>query len=215
MKRISGIGVAFTLMAGYCSLLIAETQLTPVEVITDMEQKGRIALEDQQYDKAYELFSKGSEAATDPDLKARFDFGRAVTLQQMAGAPKLERAARLYLDYLDDYPQSSAAKNNLAKVFESLGDLSSQKPSSEQDNEYYDIAVGFYEEAIKANDSNKGLYLKNYADFLERTGDWDNAKLNYAIMIRGYPISPRLQQTLRSQNCLPLTCPHEWYHSLS
>jgi hypothetical protein len=182
MRRISGIGVALMLMAGHSSLLFAE---------------------EEQTEGSYSLAE-----LVDMEQKARLDFQQAVTLQLEANSsspknPKLqlEQATRLYFAYLEVYPQSSAAENNLAKAFESLGDLSKQRSSSGQDNQYHDIAVGFYKEAIKANDSNKGLYLKNYADFLERTGDWGSAKENYAQMIKGYPISPSLQKTLEESHC--------------
>ena len=61
---------------------------------------------------------------------------------------------------------------------------------------YYRRADANYKTAVSANDANQGLYLKNYAEFLERTGQWEQAKETYAQLVQGYPVSPALQRTL-------------------
>ena len=69
------------------------------------------------------------QAAIDPEAQARLDFRQAVALQQMASNSELDnaeellrQAARLYQSYLTVHPESAAAANNLAKIYEQMGD---------------------------------------------------------------------------------------------
>jgi len=203
MKSRNSIGSIIAFVTCCCAFLIAPNGWTQEEVITDLEKRGRAALESKQYSTAQKYFSEGATRANDPDVKARLDFRQAVTLQQMATAGEVEnpeetlmRAARLYHSYLKQNPDSTATANNLAKIYETLGNAASREPDHEKAKAYFRRADAYYQKAISPNNSSQALYLKNYAEFLERTGDWQQAKKIYARLIDEHPVSPKLRQAL-------------------
>ena len=205
MKHRNGIGIVLTFITCAYALLYAGNGRAQDEVTTDLEKRGRTALDSKQYSTARELFSEGSARASDPEVKARLDFRQAVTLQQLANTDEaenpeelLQQAARLYHAYLKQNPDSAATANNLAKIYETLGNAALQKSEPEQAKRNFRRAVGYYKKAVAAGDSNQGLYLKNYAEFLERINAWEEAKKIYAQLVQGYPVSPALQQALTS-----------------
>lgn len=169
----------------------------------DLEKRGQVAVKSATYPAALEYFSEGAARATDPKLKARLDFRQAVTLQQMAvdaatenPEEQLKEAARLYANYLEQNPESAAAANNQAKVYEQLGKQMAANGDSQQARRYYSLAAKNYHKAVAANDARQGLYQKNYADFLYSVENWDSAKQVYAKLIVDHPLSPALQQSL-------------------
>lgn len=197
------IGVLLSFITVGAALLFAGDGKAQDDIANNLEKRGRAALESKQYSTAQELFSEGSARAIDPEVKARLDFRQAVTLQQLAISGEaenpedlLQKAAVLYHAYLEQNPDSAATANNLAKVYESMGNAALQGSEPVQAKEYFGRAAGYYKKAVAAGDSSRGLYLKNYAEFLERTNAWEEAKKVYAQLVQGYPISPALQQTL-------------------
>jgi tetratricopeptide (TPR) repeat protein len=203
MKFRNSIGSIIAFVTCSCTFLIAPNGWTQEEVITDLEKRGRAALESKQYSTAQKYFSEGATKANDPDVKARLDFRQAVTLQQMATAPEVEnpeetlmRAARLYHSYLKQNPDSTAAANNLAKIYETLGNAASRDSDHDKAKALFRRADAYYQKAITPNNSSQALYLKNYAEFLERKGDWKKAKETYAQLIKKHPVPPTLQESL-------------------
>ena len=203
MKIGNSIGFSIAFVTCCYALLASPTGWAQEQVITDLEQRGRKALDAKQYSVAREIFSEGAASATDPDEKARLDFRQAVTLQQMATSGEVEnpeetlmRAARLYHSYLRQNPDSTATANNLAKVYETLGHGASREPDDEKAGALFKRADSYYQKAIAAGGSSQAFYLKNYAEFLERSGDWRKAKTIYAQLIEEHPVSPKLQQAL-------------------
>jgi hypothetical protein len=203
MKNRNSIGIALTFIT--CSYVLLHTGAGWAQgvVADNLEKRGRMALDAKQYSAARELFAEGSARATDPEEKARLDFRQAVTLQQMASTGEAEnpeenlrQAAELYHSYLKHNPDSAATANNLAKIYEALGSASSQKAGSKRGRGYFRRAARYYKKAVAAGDSNQGLYLKNYAEFLERIDNWEEAKRVYAQLVQGYPVSPSLQKAL-------------------
>ncbi|MEN8180054.1 MAG: hypothetical protein ABFS39_15740, partial [Pseudomonadota bacterium] len=169
----------------------------------DLEKRGRAALESGSYPDALKYFSEGSSRASDPNLKARLHFRQAVTLQQMAGNPEfgdpknqLRRAARMYHVYLKTNPDSAAAANNLAKIYEQFGNEFVEAANPEQARRHFIRAEENYKKAVKTTGARQGMYLKNYADFLEGAGNWERAKIIYAQIIAEHPLSPALQQSM-------------------
>ena len=203
MKHRNNIGIVLASITCAYGLLYTGDGWAQEEITNNLEKRGRAALNSKQYSTARELFSESSARATDPEVKARLDFRQAVTLQQLANSGEVEnpeellqQAAGLYHAYLKQNPDSAATANNLAKVYETLGNASLQKSESGQAKGYFRRAAGYYKKAVAAGDSNQGLYLKNYAEFLERIDAWDEAKKIYAQLVQGYPVSPALQKTL-------------------
>ena len=203
MKHRNSIGIALTFITCSYALLHAGTGWAQGVVADNLEKRGRMALDAKQYSAAREIFAEGSARATDPEVKARLDFRQAVTLQQMANTGEAEnpeenlrQAARLYHSYLKQNPDSAATANNLAKIYETLGNASLKRNESSQAKGYFKRATGYYKKAVAAGDSNQGLYLKNYAEFLERIDNWGEAKKVYAQLVQGYPVSPALQKAL-------------------
>ena len=133
MKRNTTFGTTLAFISCCWCLLFTANAWAQDESAIYMEKRGRMALEARQLPQALELFSEGSAEAADPELKARLDFRKAVTLQQMANtatpedaAEKLLQAARLYHAYLKQNPKSTATANNLAKIYETLGNMALQ-----------------------------------------------------------------------------------------
>ena len=171
----------------------------------NLEQRGREALKTESYSEALRNFAEASTMTSDAEVRARLNFRQAVTLQQMAikgetgdAQAQLKRAARLFQSFLLTHPDSAAAANNLAKTFEQLGNLIARESAAGEARRYYEIADQNYQKALAIKDSRQGVYLKNYAEFLEQTGDWENAKDYYALLIAEHPLSPALRQTLAS-----------------
>jgi tetratricopeptide (TPR) repeat protein len=203
MKNRNSIGIALTFITCSYALLYAGDGWAQGVVADNLEKRGRMALDAKQYSAAREMFAEGSARATDPKVKARLDFRQAVTLQQMANTGEAEnpeenlrQAAAIYHTYLKQNPNSAATANNLAKIYETLGNASLQRNESRQAKGYFRRATGYYRKAVAAGDSNQGLYLKNYAEFLERTDNWEEAKKVYAQLVQGYPVSPALLKAL-------------------
>ena len=193
------LGVAFG-MPGAITVAWAENS-----AVIDLEQRGREALKTESYSDALRNFSEASRMTSDAEVQARLNFRQAVTLQQMAiksetadAQAQLKRAARLFQSFLSTHPDSAAAANNLAKTFEQLGNLVARDSEAgpRTARRYYEVAGQNYQKALAIKDSRQGVYLKNYAEFLERTGDWEKAKETYALLIAEHPLSPSLQQTL-------------------
>ena len=171
----------------------------------NLEQRGREALKTESYSEALRNFAEASTMTSDAEVRARLNFRQAVTLQQIAikgetgdAQAQLKRAARLFQSFLLTHPDSAAAANNLAKTFEQLGNLIARESAAGEARRYYEIADQNYQKALAIKDSRQGVYLKNYAEFLEQTGDWEKAKEYYALLIAEHPLSPALRQTLAS-----------------
>ncbi len=197
------MGIFLTLAIGCWALGSARTGSAQDQVAADLEKRGRMALETGNYPAALELFSEGSSRAADPETKARLDFRQAVALQQMVSnsetdnpEEQLRQAARLYQSYLTVHPESAAAANNLAKIYEQMGDEVLQSPKPERARRYFKSAAKNYQKAVAAADSRAGLYLKNYAELLEKAGEWKRAKEMYARLVQDHPLSPALLQSI-------------------
>jgi len=185
------------------ALVSASTVWAQDQATIDLEKRGRAALEVGNYPAAAELFSAGSSRAADPETKARLDFRQAVTLQQMVSKSELDnpdeqlrQAARLYQSYLAVHPESAAAANNLAKIYEQMGDELLKSPNPDRARRPFSMAARNYQKAVSAADSRQGLYLKNYAELLEKTGEWGRAKEIYAQLVQDHPLSPALLQSM-------------------
>lgn len=173
------------------------------QVAADLEKRGRVALEAGDLPAAAKIFSEGSSLAVDPEIKARLDFRQAVALQQMAGKPEvqnpqeqLRQAAGLYQSYLAVHPESAAAANNLAKIYEQMGDELLKSPNPERARRPFTMAAKNYQKAVSAADSRQGFYMKNYSELLEKMGEWRRAKELYVQLIQNHPISPALMQSM-------------------
>lgn len=154
----------------------------------ELTQKGRDALGKGDYAAALEYFNAARAQQPDDALNSKLTFYSAVTQQQAAveASPRrkarmLRTAARLYEDYLDDR-QDSAALNNLAKVYEELGNP--------------ELAAQSYRRAIATGDEKSALYLRNYAEYLDSAGNSEEASAIYYSMLREQPLSTRQQSEI-------------------
>ena len=151
--------------------------------------RGRDALGAGRNEEAIRLFNDASSDATVRTTQDRLLFYRAVTYQRLAEDAEgerrqglLHRSAELYDAYLEAHPESGAATNNLAKVYAELG--------------WNDTAADLFEQALEAGDDKQGLYLKNYAQFRDDSGEWEQAKELYSRMVQEQPLSPALQKSM-------------------
>jgi len=203
VKHNRGLASTLAWTGCCCSLLFSICAWPQDNTALEMEKSGQRAFEARQYRQALELYSEGAVRADDPAVKARLDFRQAVTLQQMADqadaedkTETLQQAARLYHAYLKQNPGSSATANNLAKIYETLGLSAMGAGNAERGRAYFSRADAYFQNALRANDASRGLYLRNYAEFLEKSGQWEHAKEIYASLVQAFPVSPALQQTL-------------------
>ena len=170
-------------------LLVAGATLQAEETAEVLTARGREALGAGNNEEALEIFDKAFSLAADRATRDRLLFYRAVTYQRLAedaGADRreglLHRSAELYDAYLEAHPDSGSATNNLAKVYAALG--------------WNHVAAEHFERAVETGDDNQGLYLKNFAQFRDSTGDWEEARELYSQLIREQPLSPTLQKSV-------------------
>lgn len=203
-NRMSACMVAALALIGVsCGTVVAEPQAREVAAV-DLEASARTALEGGSYAEALELFERASADAQDEGRQSRLEFQRAFTLQQLAaeapdpqvGAALLMDAAALYESFLERHPQSASGANNLARVYEQIGAGHQDSGSVDRAAPYFAKAEGLYGQAIDAGDSLQGLYLRNYAEMLDRTGEWERAKPVYARIVREQPLSAELQESI-------------------
>ena len=114
-------------------------------------------------------------------------FNEAVALHQrgleLSDPDMLKEAEQLYLAYLSSEPGTYAIANNLAKLYEELGQL--------------DKATEYYEIAIECNDPRQRQYLENYAAFLnDKKGNWPGASKVYSRLVASYALTPDQQVKL-------------------
>ena len=174
---------------GCCLVLAVAVTVHSQETADELTIRGREALGAGRYEEAIELFAKASSETSDRDTKDRLLFYRAVTYQRMAEGAEgdrrqglLHRSARLYDAYLEARPDSGAATNNLAKVYAALG--------------WNDTAAELFEQALAKEDDKQGLYLKNYAQFLDDAGEWEEATELWSRIVQEQPLSPALQKSM-------------------
>jgi len=174
---------------GCCLLLVAGVTVQAQEAAEELTVRGRGALGAGRYEEALELFNDAFSQVTDRATQNRLLFYRAVTYQRLAEDAEgdrrqslLHRSAEFYDAYLEAHPDSGAATNNLAKVYAALG--------------WNDVAAEHFERAVETGDDNQGLYLKNYAQFRDDTGEWEEAKELYSRMVQEQPLSPALQRSM-------------------
>lgn len=174
---------------GCCLLLVAGATLQAQETAEVLTAQGREALGAGNNEEALEIFDNAFSLAADRATRDRLLFYRAVTYQRLAEDADadrreglLHRSAELYDVYLEAHPDSGAATNNLAKVYAALG--------------WNDVAAEHFERAVETGDDNQGLYLKNFAQFRDSTGDWEEARELYSQLIREQPLSPTLQKSM-------------------
>jgi tetratricopeptide (TPR) repeat protein len=204
MKKQQSLRVVLKAVIAYCLLATNPIVWAQDEKAIELEEQGRGALNSGRYEEAVELFSAGSSQATDSDLKARLNFRQAVARQQLSvqeSNPEtritlLRSAARLYKEYLEANPDSSAAANNLAKLYKQMGIEAQESGRANRAPRYFERSALLFEKAIAAADSRQGLYLKNYAQLLEHTGEWEKAKSVYTQIIKEQPMSSEFQQSI-------------------
>lgn len=172
-----------------CLLLVFAVTVKAQDRADELMARGREALGAARYEEALELFTEASSEASDRNTVDRLLFYRAVTYQRMAEGAEgdrreelLRRSARLYDAYLEARPDSGAATNNLAKVYAALG--------------WSDTARELFEQALAKEDDKQGLYLKNYAEFLDEAGEWEKARELYSRIVKEQPLSQGLQATI-------------------
>jgi len=189
MRRKRANSRTITSVLSCCLLMVMAVTVQAQEKADELTTRGREALGAGRYEEALELFTKASSEASDRDTDNRLLFYRAVTYQRLAEEAEgdrrqaqLERSARLYDAYLEARPESGAATNNLAKVYAALG--------------WNDTAAELFEQALAIEDDKQGLYLKNYAQFLDEAGEWEEAKEVYSRIVQEQPLSPALQKTM-------------------
>lgn len=174
---------------GCCLLNAAGVTVQAQETADDLAAHGREALAAGRNEEALELFDDAFPLATDRATRDRLLFYRAVTYQRLAEVAEgdsrqdlLQRSERLYDAYLEANPDSGSAANNLAMVYAALG--------------WNDTAAELFERALALQDDKQGLYLKNYAEFLDDAGKWEEAKEVYSRMVQEQPLSPALQKSM-------------------
>lgn len=202
MNRLNINGIFLGVLA-VCITSAYTTTAWAEPVVTSLPQRGKLMLKKEALPTDIERFSEAAATEQDPKAKARLDFRQAVALQQLAADPKqakpqqqLKQAARLYLSYLETNPQSAAAANNLAKVYEQLGHQLVREGDPNHARRYFAMAAENYGKAVSAGDEQQGLYLKNYAEFNTLIGNWNKARELYAQLVSSHPLSPTLQQSL-------------------
>ncbi len=189
MRQQSRFSRTMARVLGCCLLLVVAVTAQAQETADELTVRGRDARGAARYEEALELFSEASSQASDRDTEDRLLFYRAVTYQRMAEGAEgdrrqglLHRSEKLYDAYLEARPDSGAATNNLAKVYAALG--------------WNDPAAEFFEQALALEDDKQGLYLKNYAQFLDDAGEWEDATELYSRMVQEQPLSPALQKSM-------------------
>jgi hypothetical protein len=204
MRKQQSLRVVLKVVIAYCVLATHPVVWAQDEKAIELEEQGRGALNSGRYAEAVELFSAGSSLATDAELKARIDFRQAVARQQMSvresdpeiRIAQLRSAARLYSQYLKTNPESSAAANNLAKIYKQMGIEAQNSGRVDSVPRFFQRSAALFEKAIAAVDDRQGLYLKNYAQLLEHTGEWEKAKSVYTQIIKEQPMSSEFQQAI-------------------
>ena len=189
MRQQSRFSRTMARVLGCCLLLVVAVTAQAQETADELTVRGRDALGAARYEEALELFTEASSEASDRDTIDRLLFYRAVTYQRMAEGAEgdrrqglLHRSEKLYDAYLEARPDSGAATNNLAKVYAALG--------------WNDPAAEFFEQALALEDDKQGLYLKNYAQFLDDAGEWEDATELWSRMVQEQPLSPALQKSM-------------------
>lgn len=189
MRQPSRISPTIARVLGCCLLLGSAIAVPAQETAEELSMRGRDALGAGRYEEAIGLFNDASTDATVRTTQDRLLFYRAVTYQRLAeeavGERRqglLHRSAQLYDAYLEAHPESGAATNNLAKVYAALG--------------WNDTAADLFEQALEAGDDKQGLYLKNYAQFRDDSGEWEEARELYSRMVQEQPLSPALQKSM-------------------
>ncbi|MCB1033986.1 MAG: hypothetical protein KDD47_09155 [Acidobacteria bacterium] len=146
--------------------LPASAELPP-GAVAELTEKIQYYLREREAETALEATIYGMAEAPDARTRADFSFYRGLASQQMAQkhperrAEFLEGAVEAYSAYLEVKPESGAGHNNLARVLAELG-------RSEE-------AEAAYRKAVAAGGVRAGFYRKNYAEFLDRQGEWQRA----------------------------------------
>ena len=189
MRQQSRFSRTMARVLGGCLLLVVAVTAQAQETADELTVRGRAALGAARYEEALELFTEASSQASDRETEDRLLFYRAVTYQRMAEGAEgdrrqglLHRSEKLYDAYLEAHPDSGAATNNLAKVYAALG--------------WNDPAAELFEQALALEDDKQGLYLKNYAQFLDDAGEWEEATELWSRIVQEQPLSPALQKSM-------------------
>ena len=140
-------------------------------------QRGLKALRAGRYEEAAALLNQARQETGPEAAEARrLAFDQGVALQRLAedvADPErpqlLEQAVRAYQDYLKFDPRSAAAANNCARALEASG-----RPAE---------ARSYYQMAIRTDDPRRGIYLENFARFLDSVGDHSEASALYLRLI--------------------------------
>ena len=202
MKRRSNSGI-FLIAVAFGAMFTFTMTAWAEPAVTNLQKRGKLALKKETLPADIARLSEAAAREIDPREKARLDFRRAAALQQLAADPEqanpqeqLKQAAGLYQGYLATNPQSAAAANNLARVYEQLGREANKAGDSTEAKHNYALATEHYEKAVNAGDERQGLYLKNYAEFNVTIKNWKKARELYARLIADHPLSPALQKSL-------------------
>jgi outer membrane protein OmpA-like peptidoglycan-associated protein len=143
-------------------------------------------------ERTFESFLASQNNVPKESAKLQSQFFRAVSLQQCAAEASpteqkrmLEEAEGLYTAFLISKPESAGAANNLAKVYEQLGKEG--------------LAGEMYKRAAEHESPRTGIYLQNYAAYLDRTGQWNKASELYLKSVRELPLSNDEREQLASR----------------
>ncbi len=135
-----------------------------------LAERGKLALEKQDFETAIELFNEGLRlGATEQEWEVRFNFYLGLTYQRKGDAARSENdSARFYEQAVEYYvivqnlqPESAPTMNNLAQVYQALGRTGE--------------AEKLYQRAISTDSVHQSVYQMNYADLLKQKGDWEKA----------------------------------------
>lgn len=159
---------------------------SPEEIVA----RGKAALEAGNYEDALAWFRRGMSRADSSNWEVRFLFYSGLTYQKRVEEQRtslrkkewIEQAERHYLQVLERDPRSATTMNNLARLYEAAGRTAE--------------ASRMYERALQLEQSPEPALEKNYADFLAKNGQWEEAANRYEALVKKEPQSTAPHKTL-------------------
>jgi tetratricopeptide (TPR) repeat protein len=151
-------------------------------------------LEEEQFQEAREAFSLGvrqAEQSSDREREGKLRFYLGLTLQRHIASlsnshpdrgPLLQDAKEQYERATRLLPRSAGVFNNLARIYEDLGEQERARLA--------------FRSAIEVADERQALYAVNYADFLSRCGEARDAVRFYELALSIQPMNDRAHQAL-------------------
>ena len=159
------------------------------EAYLETLEDARVLLRSRDFQRAIPDLREGLQLAIsnrDTEWEARFHFQLGVALQQRSlvveSNEDLLDAAGHYESYLRLRPRTGSALNNLAQIYTRTG----------KEGE----ASRLFARAVALEDTMRGFYAFNYAEFLKKQEVWGESAEYYRIALDNHPDYPEARQGL-------------------